>query len=284
MTFAILRFLYVVVFRFLGRSFFYLFKKRRKVAISNVNLCYKFLFKNEKYSHKKVRKIVKERFTGLGHTLADFLLLRWYTNKNIDNYVKVTNFEYLKDALAKNRGVILSTAHFGSWEFAAHYLGLKGLKSVIVYNKFKKPAWLDKKVLRQRQISGNTLLLKQNSFLPLYKHLKKGGMTILLTDQHSVPSMGEKVSFLGQNVWTHTSFIKLSLKTGAILVPGFMFLDGYSKYTIKFFEPIDPLCFSQSQDAIRLMARAYNKALESSIVSAPQAWMWQHRRFKDLNV
>lgn len=276
MFFATLRLLHIFFFRALGSMFFYLFKKRRRIAISNIKKCQKFL-ENRIGDRVSPIKIVKKSFACLGQTLGDFLLLRKYTNKNIDKYVIAKNLNYLEEAVEKGNGVIISTAHFGSWELAAHYFALKGFKSLIIYNKFKKPVWFDDIVKRQRENSGNTLLLKDNSFLSLYKHLKKGGIIILLTDQHAFPPEGERVSFLGQDAWTHTAFVKMSKKTGAPIIPAFMFVEGISSYSIELCKPIYPEDFS-----VLDLTRACNIALEDAIVRAPHLWMWQHRRFKEL--
>lgn len=280
MVFATLRVLSILFFRFLGRVFFCFFKKRRRIAFENVDRCYNFVFGKKQFSQARVKKLVKKSFAGLGQNLSDFLLLRWYTKKNIDRYVLTRNLSHLKRAKVKGRGVIISTAHFGSWELAAHSLALKGYKSLIIYNKFKDVPRLDKKIKRQREISGNKLILKKNSFLSLFKQLRKGGFVTLVTDQHAFPPEGAKVSFLGQDAWTHVAFVKLSIKTGAPIVPAYMFGNGYAKYVIEFGDPIDPDDFVGQDDPVYAMTRACNEALERAIVRAPELWMWQHRRFK----
>jgi KDO2-lipid IV(A) lauroyltransferase len=290
MIFATLRLLHISFFRFLGYIFFYSYKKRRNVALANVKKCYFFMSENtlsKKHTGEVKKKaqpsvIVKKSFACLGTNLADFLLLPFYTKKNIDRFISIENENYLKSSIALGRGVILSTAHFGSWELAAHVMALKNFKSLIVYNKFKKHFWLDDFIKKRRELSGNSLLPKQNAFLSLYKHLKGGGIITLVTDQHAVPPDGIKVPLLGQDAWTHTAFIKMSLKTGAIIVPVFIFPKNGAKYSIKFYEPINPKNFRLKDDSIFCMARKCNRALEDAILRSPESWMWQHRRFKSL--
>ncbi|MBU1008122.1 lysophospholipid acyltransferase family protein [Candidatus Dependentiae bacterium] len=283
MVFATLRLILILFFRSIGRALFYFFKKRRQVALKNVTRCYSFIFKNKSYSRGKTRRLVKQSFAGLGHNLADFLLLGWYTRDNINRYVSAHSLHHLKQAQAKGRGVIISTAHFGCWELAAHYLALKGFKSLIIYNKFKGADQLDGCIKQQRERSGNRLIAKKNSYLSLYKHLKRNGSVMLVTDQHAFPPEGAKVSFLGQDAWTHTAFIKMSIKTGAPIVPAYMFVQGYTKYLIEFSRPIDPDDFVSCRDPIYEMTRACNEALERSIVESPELWMWQHQRFKQVS-
>jgi Kdo2-lipid IVA lauroyltransferase/acyltransferase len=272
--FATLRLVVIFIFRSLGLGFFYLFKKRRKIAEKNVE-------KALGLSCKPARRLVKDSFRGLGHNLADFLLLSSYNKSNIDKYLTVQNEELIKNTLALKRGLIISTAHFGSWEFAAHALALKGYKSMIVYSKFKKPTWLDSFVKKRREQAGNILVLKNNAFIKLYRHIKNGGITILLTDQHAWPPDGIKVPFLGQEAWTHISFVKMSISAGVPIIPAYLFVDGYSKYTLKFCNPIFPENFANEKDPIYSIALECNKAAESAILQKPSLWMWQHRRFKE---
>ncbi len=276
MIFATFRFVLILFFRIFGAFTFYCAKKRKKIALYNLNLC----FPEKKYYEKK--KILKESYVSLGRWLADFLLLRFYTNKNIDRYVKVKNLDYLQKALDSDKGVILSTAHFGSWELAAHFFALKGYKCLILYNPIKSPKWLEVLVKNNRGLSGNILVAKQNSLLTIYRHLKKGGIVTFLSDQHCLPADGRKVPLFGHNVWTHTAFIKLSLKTGAPIVPGFIFTKSVFRYEVEFFQTLYPEDFLKFKDSEYQMVLASNKTLEKAIFKSPGHWMWQHRRFKNL--
>lgn len=281
MIFATLRLISVLFFRSIGRLFFYLLKSRRKITIDNIKKCYDFIYKREHKNYKKFspKKIAKKSFSSLGHNFSDFLLLRFYTKKNINRYVNVEGLDKIKRTLEKGKGVILSTAHFGSWELAAHYFALHGLKSLIVYNDFfKRPYWLDGLVKKQREHNGNRLIFKKNSFLALYKHLKKGGIVVLLTDQHALPPEGEKSKIFGQTAWVHTSFIKLGIKTESIILPAFINIDGYFKYNVKIFDPID----TTKNNSVDLISRECCSALEDVVSSNPHQWMWQHRRFKEV--
>jgi Kdo2-lipid IVA lauroyltransferase/acyltransferase len=277
MIFATFRVAIILVFRLLGKVTFYFSKKRKPVAFENIKRCFPEKNKKEK------NKILKGSFVSLGHSLADFLLIKSYKQKDIDHYIQAKNLHYFDEALQKGKGVILSTGHFGSWELAAHYLALKGFKSLILYNPIKWPEWLEVFVKKRRECCGNVLISKKRSLISLYKRIKSGGIVTLVTDQNCMPSDGIKAPLFGQNVWTHTAFIHLSLKTGAPVVPGFIFTKGLIKYEIELFKPLYPEDFTNLKNPEYQMAVASNKALESSIRRSPDHWMWQHRRFKNLS-
>lgn len=276
MIFATFRLLLILALRLLGRISFYFAKKRKKIAFDNVDLCF------SRKSKIKKNKIVRDSYISLGHSLADFLLLRFYKKRNIDKYVEGKNFFYLEKVLEAGKGLILSTAHFGSWELAAHYLALKGYKSIILYNPIKKPIWLESYVKRNREINGNILLPKQASFLTIYRHLKNGGIVTFIADQHCSANDGIQVPLFNIDVWTHTSLIKLSLKTGAPIISGFMYTKNLFKYELELQNPLWPKNFLTTTDSEYHMAHESNKNLEAAIIKKPGHWMWQHRRFKNL--
>ncbi len=277
--FATFRVVAVLFFRFLGFMVFSCSTKRKPITKKNINLC--FPIKNKK-DEKRNNKIARDSFITLGHAFADFLLMRFYNKKNIDDYFTLKGLDNFYKAQEKQKGVIFSTAHFGNSELAAHCFALKMFKSLILYNPIKKPLWLERFVKNNREISGNVLIAKQNSFFSVYKTLKKKGVVGFLTDQNCTPRDGRKVPLFGHNVWTHTAFIKLSLKTGAPIVPGFSFIKKLSKYEIEFFPPLFPEDFKKYDDPEYEMALEINRILENVIYKSPDQWMWQHRRFKNI--
>ena len=269
----------VLFFRFLGLIVFCCSTKRKPITKNNINLCFPIKSKKDK---KRNNKIARDSFIKLGHAFADFLLMRFYNKKNVDDYFVMKGLENFHQANKKKKGVIFSTAHFGNSELAAHYFSLKGFNSLILYNPIKKPLWLEKFVKSNREVSGNVLISKQNAFFSVYKRLKKEGLVGFLTDQNCLPKDGRKVPLFGHDVWTHTAFIKLSLKIGAPIVPGFSFIQKLSKYEFEILPPLFPEDFAKYDDPEYEMALEINRTLERAIRKSPEQWMWQHRRFKNI--
>lgn len=278
MLFATFRILLIQSFRFFGAVVFTFSRKRKSIALKNINLC--FPPKNRKDKANNI-SIVKKNFIFLGHAFADFLLIRFYKKKFLDRCFKVEKFNLLKTIQAYGRGVILSTAHFGSWELAAHYLALNGFKFLILYKPMKHSNYLEKFVKKHREFSGNILIPKEGSLLILFRHLKKGGIVLLATDQHCYPLDGIEAPFFGKMVRFHSLFIRLSLKTMSPIVTGFCEIKDLFHYELELKDVIDPIDFRNSSNAEIEMLKRTNKSLENAIKKAPANWMWPHRRFKD---
>ena len=193
------------------------------------------------------------------------------------------NIEKVEEILFEGKGIIFCTAHFGSWELSAHYFGLKGFKSTVLYTPFKTPSWLEVFAKKRRQLSGNTLLPKGKSFIALYRTLKNGGSVILVSDQYAYPPEGIKVPLMGQSAWTHVAYIRMSLKTGIPIIPTFTYSRSMFSYSVEFTDPVYPQDYENESDPVLAMATEINKRLGAAIKRAPSLWMWQHKRFKILN-
>jgi Kdo2-lipid IVA lauroyltransferase/acyltransferase len=274
MIFATSRLILIFLCRLLGLLAFYLFRSRKEIALENLS-------RSLSFSKKETLRIARQCFIHQGQTCADFLLLRFFSKKNIKQFVTLKNEHYVEESLRKKNGVIISTGHFGSWELAAHAMALAGYQSMIPYNPVKKFPRLDDFIKKQRGSGGNILIPKQNSLIKIYQHLKNKKIISILVDQYCIPEQGLQVPFFGQQPWTHTSFIKLSLKLGTPIVPGFMLTHDLSSYTLEFLPPLNPEDFRSAQDPVSEMALAHNRILEKTIRRAPELWMWQHRRFKN---
>lgn len=277
MIFAIVRFIVVTFFRRLGGLIFYLSKKRKSIVLQNLNLCF-----GHSMPLSEQKKIARGCFRSLGHAFADFLLLKKYNQKQISRYVEIKNIEKLTQVLSEGKGVLLCSGHFGSWELAAQILALSGIKSMILYNPIRKPLWLENWIKRRREFFGNKLVAKKAAFWKVCCHLKRGGVAVLVVDQNCKPVDGIRVPFFGHNVWTNVSFVKLSIKLGTPIVPGFMFIKGINGYELRLCDPLRPEDYLNQNDPVLAMATAFHEVLEKTIKEAPEQWLWQHRRFKNL--
>lgn len=79
--------------------------------------------------------------------LVDFFRSGKLNKINIDSFIEVSGFEYIDNGLKLGKGVVLASAHIGSWEMIGIVCGIKGyqaygmiwaLGNKLVANMFKK--------------------------------------------------------------------------------------------------------------------------------------------------
>lgn len=71
-------------------------------------------------------KLVCKNFQLFNRDLVDFFRSGRLNKGNIDQFVKVEGLEYLDDALREGNGIVLASAHLGSWEMSGITMGIKG--------------------------------------------------------------------------------------------------------------------------------------------------------------
>ncbi|MGB9598169.1 MAG: lysophospholipid acyltransferase family protein, partial [Candidatus Poribacteria bacterium] len=116
---------------YIGKTAFLIVKKRRNIAISNLQMVFKDKSKDE------IKEIAKESFINLGKTLVEFLRLPKYDNHQLMEMVKIEGKENLLQAISSGNGVLIITAHFGNWELIFHILTLFTDRLSAVAQRFK---------------------------------------------------------------------------------------------------------------------------------------------------
>ena len=124
------------------------------------------------------------------------------------------------------------------------------------------------------------MLTKRDASRGLVKALKQNRILGLVVDQHN--GSGIDVELFGHKVKQADSVARLALKFDAIIIPLFFTMDSFGKYTAKFYEPIEPKDFT-SEDNIKKLTQEQANIMEKHILSKPDQWFWQHKRFKEYN-
>lgn len=178
----------------------------------------------------------------------------------------------LERARAEGRPAILVSGHFGNYEAARAALVGRGYQIGGLYRPMAN-AFFNAHYVRTMQAFGGPVFPQgARGTAGFVRHLKAGGMLVLLFDQHVIGA--DYLPFMGQPARTATSAAELALRYGADLVPFYATRtsDGLN-FTITLEAPIhhsDP----------RTMTMALNQSLEARVRADPGQWFWIHRRWK----
>lgn len=258
---------------------FYKYEKRRS-TLTKKNL--KLAFPNK--SEDEIEKLAKEAYESLAITVAEIVLM---INDKLDYESLINNKEetlkklkkYTKDA--KN-GVIIITAHFSNWEFAAQFLPLNGYPMIAVGRKGNNKLIEKNFTTPFRERFGNKNVHKKEAMINIVKALKSSKNVGLLIDQKSGGKSSIKAKFFGVDADTTTSIATLKLKYNPVILPIFMPRDEQGKYTPLIIEPVEYLAQEEidKEKKIALMTQRYNDIFEELIKEYPQQWFWMHNRWR----
>jgi KDO2-lipid IV(A) lauroyltransferase len=262
---------------------------RRRVAMENVVAAFPELASDPARADRLVRDMYRHFFRAVFEGLLFPRKLR------VDNwraFIDLYPARMMPAAMLTDRAALLVTAHFGNWEIAGYSMGAMGFKTYAIARVLDNP-YLERFVLRTRQLTGQTIIAKKDDFDRLTAVLGSGAKVSTLADQDAGPR-GVFVNFFGRPASTHKAVALMAIEFDApIVVTGVPRVSRDGRDSLKppagmedtFFaveveEVIDPREFQGRPDAIKTITQRYTAALERLIRRHPEQYFWIHRRWK----
>jgi len=250
--------------KILGLLFYFMDKKHRQLAFKNLSLA----FGGTKPA-KELKKISRSSFKHYGEFLFSLSTFSAVNNPNRLESITVEGERHLDDALKQKRGVLLISAHYGSWEMAPSFLSLKAPVNVIV-RPLDNPA-IEEKIHEIRMGIGAKVIPKANASKHILRALSENEMVAILMDQNVLRS---------QAVFVDPGPAIFHLRTGAPLVPVFCYPIKRSKYFIEIGKPLNFTSSGNVEKDILKITQACTKIIEDQIKKEPRFWLWFHDRWR----
>jgi KDO2-lipid IV(A) lauroyltransferase len=214
---------------------------------------------------------------------AEFIRMRFVSAERKRAMVNVENVGIFADALARKKGVIVLTGHFGSWEVStvaglSQYPEVRG--QIYFVRRPLKSRWADEWVTRRFQKAGFGVLPKRGGLDGLLEVLEAGHTVVFPFDQHAGGRDAIKVDFFGHPAGTLRSLAILHLATGATVLPAASWRAPNGRHVLRFEPALALVDHEDTNEAIRLNTQNYNRALERLVLRHPEQWFWVHRRWK----
>jgi KDO2-lipid IV(A) lauroyltransferase len=250
---------------------------RRQVVLENLRRVY------DTADDDEIVRLAQAHYGHLGRLLWEFLWFPWLSPARRIAMARVENLDALLAAHAQGKGVLILTGHFGNFEVATA-AGLAQFPQA--HGRFHfvrrplQPEWFDRLVTRRFRQAGFGVLPKRGGLEAILDRLGAGDLVVFPFDQHSGRKEGVLVEFFGHPAGTFRSLAVIALTTGAPVVPASSWRESNGRHVLRFETAIAPVEHADTNEAIRLNTRAYNRALERMIVRRPEQWWWVHRRWK----
>lgn len=254
---------------------YFIARKQRKIAMETLDIA----FGNEKSVEEKER-IARDCFTFLAKGAIELLFLM-DRPQTLKERVRIAGEENIKVSLAKGKGVILVSAHFGNFPLLMARLSLAGYKVAGIMRPMRdekvekifieKRGRLGIKTVysqpRQACVNESIRILRSNEllFIPIDQNFGTGGVF---------------VEFFGKKAATATGPVVLAQRTGASLLPCFIVRGKDDTQKIIFEPPLDLEEGSTDEETIRINIQRLTNIIESYIRKYPAEWGWIHRRWK----
>ena len=248
----------------LGSICYQLLKIRQKEARKNISIAF------PKLSEKKRENILKDTYRFFIYSSMQFLSLpKSITHGNIS----VNGTQYLKEALDKNKGVLLVSGHFGLWELILGWFGINKYSLLLIGQK-QKNVGADRFINELRKNNGIKILPRKSSLELMYSALENNDILTLASDQDAKKS-GIFVNFFGVKASTPKGAALFHLKSKSPIIFVTCHMESINKYILNI-EPVK----TQNKSDIESITISYTRLLENVIKKHPEQYFWFHRRWK----
>lgn len=184
--------------------------------------------------------------------------------------------QHFTEALANKKGVIVVIAHFGCWELLNAWLNL--YSAPMIMYKPNKNKGIDRFMLEARQRLNATLVpTDENGVRSIFKHLKQGGLTVILPDHLPKESGGIYSNFFGQKTLSTTLVSKLASKIQCNVIGLSCIRDEVSGFNVHCSRLSDDILSKDLQTSVDSL----NQHLEAMINIAPEQYLWSYKRFRN---
>ena len=240
-----------------------------RIARRNIELCLPELSKQER------EELVDRHFESLGMGVCESAMCWWSSDERIRALSCVEGGEYLDQALAAGRGVILLTAHFTTLEISARILNTRRPVSAL-YRPLKNPV-LAAASDRYRERLGHTI--RHDDIRAMVRSLRNNEIVWYAPDQSFRKKGARMVRFFGIPAPTNIGTSRLAHATGAaILYFSHERLPNSEGYRVVIHAPTGEV---PSDDPVADTER-FNRFIEQHVRRVPDQYWWIHRRFKGL--
>jgi KDO2-lipid IV(A) lauroyltransferase len=225
---------------------------------------------------REIRKIQKEMFRNFAKYLVDFFHFEIIDKEYIKKNIRIENIRYFDEASRKGKGVIALTAHFGNWELAGVVTSLLGYPfwAVVLPHKDKR---VDGFFNHKRESKGVKVIPLGKAVRTCLALLKENKMIALVGDR-DFTEKGIVLDFFGKPALFPEGPAAFALKTGAIIVPAFMFRNKDDDFTLKIEKPLDFTPTGDKTKDLSELITKYKIIFEDYIRRFPEQW-YMFRRF-----
>ncbi|TRZ95377.1 hypothetical protein D4R78_03920 [bacterium] len=257
---------------FLG---YFLVRKKRKIALESLNIAL-----GQEKTRDEIVKIAKECFVCMakGGVELIYLVDRPHLLKK---RVQIIGRDNLDVALARDKGVILISAHFGNFPIMLARLGLEGYNVTSIMRPMRNN-YVEKLFSTKRKRFNIKTIYSQPRKVCIeltIKSIRDNELVFVLLDQN-FGTGGVFVDFFGRKAATATGPLVLARRTKAAIVPCFMVRQRDDTHKIIIEPPFEQEEKGSYQENLIANIQGLTNIIEAYIRKYPEQWGWIHRRWK----
>jgi KDO2-lipid IV(A) lauroyltransferase len=222
-------------------------------------------------------RIARGAYRNMALAALESLVSTHVRDEALESLVTLENWDVFEGARAQGKGLLVATAHFGSWELLGETMSRRGLPIHVVAKPLKGA--VNARIVESRLRSGVRLIAPRGAVKASVDALAGGAVVCMLVDQVIAAERGVFVPFFGRPASTTPALSLAAQRSGApvVVAMGAREGNGLRLYVEGPF-PL-PDTGNEAED-LRQHTAQITAAIERFIRRHPDQWLWLHRRWK----
>jgi KDO2-lipid IV(A) lauroyltransferase len=250
----------------LGRLLYAVGRERRKVALTNLRLCF------PEKSEAEREDLARRHFIAFSCAVLDRTLGWWASKERLERIIRIHGAEHLNDPDGKP--VVLLSPHFVGLDAGATRISMF-IVGCSVYSNQKNPVFNKLLYDGRKRFNDTVLFSRQEGMRGIIKAMKAGHQFYYLPDMDFGPTDSIFVPFFGVQAATIPGVSRIVRLTGAKVVACItrQVADGYEVEVMPAWENFPG-------ESVEADTEFVNRFIESQVLRMPEQYFWLHKRFK----
>jgi KDO2-lipid IV(A) lauroyltransferase len=257
-----------------GSFLYFIDVSHRRVVRRNLHFSY------PEWPRNQIQNLSKRIFQNYGIIIFEVIQMAFSTRKEMLRRARIEGAEIITEALAKQKGIIVVSAHLGNWEMLLQYSPCYFQIPLTGVAKKLRNSTLDRLVHKFRTRFGNRIIYKKGALPEMTQTLREGKVLGLLMDI-SRRFDGVEVRFFDRKATASPAAAMLALRCKSPVVPVFSHRNHKGDLIIKVERPIEIQRTGDLRSDLQSNTQLITDRIEQAIRKNPQQWNWILKRWKE---
>jgi len=232
-----------------------------------------------------VRRMVRRNLRNLTHSWVDVMEMS-SRGSEFPSRLDIDGLHNFTDALARGKGVVVVSLHYGAWEVGLASWNTMGGKMALLAEVLRPPQLFDRVVGSRSKLgvqvipidvaamrSGDLQMARRvgaAAMREVFRVLRSGGAVAIALDRDLIGN-GEPIPFFGEAAPIPTGPVDIAIRTGAAVVPVILFRSDRRVHAVPYPE-IEYSSEAPREAEVRRITRRILGLFEAAIREHPDQW------------
>jgi lauroyl/myristoyl acyltransferase len=223
-------------------------------------------------THRQRRQMARRIVRNVAKNYYDLLRLPHMKVSDLERTITLVGGEYMDQALAQGRGLIITSGHMGNFSIVAQLAAERGYKVTIIAEDIEPPKLYDYVNHLRERFGLRMIKLGSAQALTIYRILKNNEILMLATDR-DVADDGVPTIFFDALADMPPGPITLALRLNTPLVHGYTYRKPDSTSFVELAPPLEMVRTGDRDVDLKINMRKMAQILEEQILRNPSQWV-----------